>query len=293
MGSMPFRRRMAVAAVGAVAMIALSCDAGENRLRWRRLFRRPSSVGSCTARSGDPDPKPADTAPPSVPPSPDSARSESAAPPVEPKRTEGAGGERSPSDLVKSEPAAAWTAMLEGPPLTLWKPVRFGGEGDVELNENQIVMGMGSSMTGAHFTGDVLRTNYEVDFEARRLEGIDFFCAFTFPVGESYCSFIVGGWAGGIVGLSSIDGNDASQNATTKYMTFKNEQWYRMRVRVTTETIEAWIDDQPVVYQNLAGHRIGTRAEVDPSRPFGFSTWETKGEIRNLRIRAVTPGSSP
>ena len=51
--------------------------------------------------------------------------------------------------------------------------------------------------------------DYEVTLEGKRVAGDDFFCTTTFPVGESFCSFVVGGWHGTVVGLSSIDGMDA------------------------------------------------------------------------------------
>ena len=38
---------------------------------------------------------------------------------------------------------------------------------------------------------------------------------------------------GGVVGLSSIGGFDASENETTQFVEFKNGQWYKIRLRVT------------------------------------------------------------
>ena len=58
-------------------------------------------------------------------------------------------------------------------------------------------------MTGITWTNEVPTNNYEISLEAMRVEGSDFFCALTFPVGNDPCSFIVGGWGGGVVGLSS------------------------------------------------------------------------------------------
>ena len=73
--------------------------------------------------------------------------------------------------------------------------------------------------------------------------GIDFFCGLTFPVKEDFCSFIVGGWAGAVVGLSTIDGLDASENETTKLMRFEKDEWYKIKLRVTFEKIETWINE--------------------------------------------------
>ena len=58
-------------------------------------------------------------------------------------------------------------------------------------------------------------SDYEVTLEAMRVDGNDFFCGMTFPAGKDPCTLIVGGWGGTVVGLSSINGMDASENETT------------------------------------------------------------------------------
>ena len=70
-----------------------------------------------------------------------------------------------------------------------------------------------------------------------RVEGSDFFVGLTFPVRDSHASLIVGGWAGSVVGISSIDGRDASENETTEVMKFKNGQWYKFRLRVRADRL--------------------------------------------------------
>lgn len=196
-------------------------------------------------------------------------------------------GLRSPSDQPDKPPATAWQNLFDGKTLDGWKSTPFGGEGEVFLEDGLMILGIGETLTGVNYTLDVPRTNYEVEIEAMRRKGIDFFCGFTFPVADSYCSFIVGGWAGGVVGLSCIDGLDASQNETTRYMTFENNRWYRIRVRVTPDVIAAWIDDQNVVYQDIRGRKISTRVEVDLSQPFGLATWQTEAAIRSVRLRRL------
>ena len=102
-----------------------------------------------------------------------------------------------------------------------WKSTPFGGEGKVYVKDGAIVMEMGSDMTGVTWTGKPPRSNYEISLEGMRIEGTDFFCTTTFPVGKEYCSLVMGGWGGSIVGLSSIDSYDASENATTKIDRFQ------------------------------------------------------------------------
>ena len=132
------------------------------------------------------------------------------------------------------------------------------------------------------------RSNYEVSLEAMKLEGSDFFCGLTFPVGKSACSLIVGGWGGMVVGLSNVDGADASENETSAGMEFKRDRWYRIRVRVTDDKIEAWIDQEQLVNLETKGKFIGLRhGDINLSLPLGIATYETKAAIRDIRLRRL------
>ncbi|MDP7015720.1 MAG: DUF1080 domain-containing protein [Pirellulaceae bacterium] len=182
----------------------------------------------------------------------------------------------------------AWRKLFDGKTLTDWRVAQFGGEGEVKVQDGFVRMGMGDSLTGITYTGDELPvTNYEIRLDAQRIDGIDFFCGLTFPVKDSHCSFIVGGWAGAVVGLSSIDGLDASENATTKFVNFKTGTWYRMRVRVRDDRIQCWIDDKQIVDQDIDGKKISIRDEVDLSKPLGISAWQTVAGLRNIEIREL------
>ena len=129
--------------------------------------------------------------------------------------------------------------------------------------------------------------NYEISLDAMRVEGSDFFCGLTFLVKEDPCSLIVGGWGGGVVGLSSLDGQDASNNDTTKYMNFDNGRWFAIRVRVMPERIQCWIDNDPVVDVETKDRRISIRPEVEASRPLGIAAWSTKAALKNIRLRKL------
>jgi hypothetical protein len=197
----------------------------------------------------------------------------------------------SPSDDQPDQtaPKEKWTSLFDGKTLAGWKTPKFGGEGKVHVEDGAIVMDTGSNMTGIAWTGDVPRNNYELSLDGKRLEGADFFCTTTFPVGDECCSLVVGGWGGGLVGLSSVNGHDASDNSTSRYVAFKKDQWYRIRIRVTDAAVEAWIDDEQLVNQPRKGYKFGVRAEVEQCRPLGVSTWATKGAVRNIRIRPIEP----
>jgi hypothetical protein len=145
-------------------------------------------------------------------------------------------------------------------------------------------------MTGVTSTRqDLPRTDYELIYEARRLAGIDFFAAATFPVGTSYVTLVNGGWGGNITGLSSLDGADASENETGTSVTFRNGTWYRFRVRVTDAVIRCWVDDKKVIDVAIRDRLLGTRIETRANQPLGFATWETSGVVRKVEMRRLTP----
>lgn len=193
---------------------------------------------------------------------------------------------------AEAKPAAdpyAWKDLFDGKTLKGWKSPNFGGEGKVAVKDGAILLEMGDSMTGITHTGKVPKMNYELAFEAKRVNGNDFFATTTFPVDKSFCSFVVGGWGGGVVGISSIDHFDASENPTTKFVSFKDNQWYRIRVRVTKAKLECWIDDEKQVDFETADHKLSIRMECDLCCPLGISTWCTSAMVRNIRLRNLSP----
>ncbi len=191
------------------------------------------------------------------------------------------------ASAVAADKGAATTRLFDGKSLAGWKKTAFGGEGDVEVKNGRIVMHTGNPMTGITWTGEYPKMNYQVSCQAMRVDGSDFFCGLTFPVGDSPCSFIVGGWGGGVVGLSSLNGSDASENETTKYQEFESGRWYAIRVRVTEDKIEAWIDKRQMVDVETEGVRISIRPEVELSRPLGISCYTTTAALRDIKIRRL------
>jgi len=180
--------------------------------------------------------------------------------------------------------------MFDGKSLTGWKETPFSGHAEVRVENGTLLLAPGKPMTGITWTGEFPRSNYEVRYEAMRVQGNDFFASLTFPVGESYATWVTGGWGGDIIGISSIDGWDASDNETRSYFNFENGRWYSLRLQVTADTIKAWIDDQPVVNVNIAGRKISLRpGEIKLSAPFGFASYNTSGSLRNIEYKTLQP----
>jgi hypothetical protein len=177
------------------------------------------------------------------------------------------------------------TRLFDGETLGQWESTDFGGKGLVYVWDDAIYMAMGNSASGITWKGPLIRMNYELTLEAMRDDGYDFFCGLTFPVGESHCSLILGGWGGSLVGLSSIDGFDASNNETTQFIPFENFTWYQVRLQVTPVRIKVWLDDEEIINVATSGRTISTRPEVNLSKPLGIATWNTIGAVRNIYMR--------
>ena len=182
----------------------------------------------------------------------------------------------------------AWEALFDGKTLKGWKIADFRAKGSVTVTHGELRIGPGEPAAGIVRDGEPpARMNYEIELEAMRTEGHDFFCALTFPVNKDPCTLICGGWGGTLVGLSSIDDLDASENQTATIREFKEKTWYKIRLRVTKSHIIAWIDNKRVIEQELAGRKISIRMEVEPCVPLGISTWYTGSAVRNIRIRKL------
>jgi hypothetical protein len=167
----------------------------------------------------------------------------------------------------------------------------FEDHGPVRIEKDSIVLGAGAPATGIRWTGPFPTDNYEVTLDAMRVEGFDFFCGMTFPVADEPCTLILGGWGGGVVGLSNVDSFSAAENETTLNINFKNGRWYRVRLRVTKPRIQVWIDDEEEIDLEREGHSFDIWIQQEAMKPFGIATWYTKAALRNIRVRRVDPES--
>lgn len=185
------------------------------------------------------------------------------------------------------------TALLES--MDNWEPVVFGGDGEVRFDDGSLVLEMGGPLTGVKYTGDLTELlgedlqPYEITLQAKRVEGLDFFCCLTFPVGtEGHVSLVLGGWSGSTTGISSLDGYDAASNKTSELISYEQDQWYDIRVRVTAEKIDCFLDGKQIVDVKREDYtEFSVRPEVLATVPLGVCTYQTRGDIRNLAVRRL------
>jgi hypothetical protein len=177
------------------------------------------------------------------------------------------------------------TPLFNGSDLSGWRVSDFAGHGDVYVENGELRFGTGAGLTGVTWSGGPPATvNYQIDLDAMKVAGSDFFCGITFPVNEAFCSLIVGGWGGAVVGISSINGADASSNETTDYRRFETGQWYHVRLRVSESKIEVWIDEEQFVDLDYTGKTLSVRADINQSTPLGLSAWQTHTAMKNIVI---------
>ena len=183
----------------------------------------------------------------------------------------------------------AWRDLFDGESLGAFRPTGFAHEEEAWVDGGRIHLELGVTLSGVTWTDPFPTDGYEVEVVAARISGDDFFCGVTFPVEDSHCSLILGGWGGSLCGISSLDGFDASENETTRIESFEPGRDYRATIRVDRGRIAVDVDGSR--WYDLAyadrGLALSVRSEVLPSRPFGVASFATHAAIRSVRLREV------
>ena len=180
-----------------------------------------------------------------------------------------------------------WAPLFDGTSLAGWKQSDFLNPGVAYARDRKLTIPAGEVMSGITWAGDFPKMDYEIRLEAMRAGGSDFFCGLTFPVNDSFASLILGGWGGTVCGISCLDGEDAANNETTTSTNFKNGIWYSVRLRVTKDKLEAWLQNEQIVDADTKDREIGVRIEVEESRPLGLATFQTTAALRNISWRKL------
>ncbi len=182
--------------------------------------------------------------------------------------------------------------LFDGKTLDGWRIIDkfdFRRHGKVFVQDQTILLEQGQPATGISWKGEFPRNNYELRFQAQRVEGSDFFCGLTFPVKEKHCTLILGGWGGSVVGLSNVDSYSAVENETTTAIEFEQKRWYSVRLRVTEQRITVWVDDDKTIDLETRGREFSIYWEQEPVTPLGLVTWNTTGAVRKLQLKRLTP----
>ena len=185
-------------------------------------------------------------------------------------------------------PQPAWQDLFDGRSLDGLERTSFGGEGEVVVENGALLFDFGYPLTGVTVpAAQPPSDRYELEVVAARVDGNDFFCGLTFPVGDAHLTLVLGGWGGAVSGLSSLDGADAANNETRVVRAFEHDRDYTVRLRVTPERVEVDVDDEPLLAADLTGRMLSLRSEVLPCRPLGVCSFSTRARIRALRWRPL------
>jgi hypothetical protein len=172
--------------------------------------------------------------------------------------------------------ADAWRIVTDDP---------FESHGGVNFSVNKLSLAMGKPGTGVNYRGPVPRMNYSISVEAMRTEGEDFFYGLTFPINDQHASLIIGGWGGGVTGISNMGGMSAVENETTGYTPFENDRWYKIKLSVSKKAIRVLLDEREIIQVETAKHQYSVWPQQATMCPLGIATWKTASEIRNLVLQ--------
>ena len=201
--------------------------------------------------------------------------------------------EPSKPETKKEEVAPAKEIILfDGKSLNDWESVDIGASGAVELEGGLMIINQGDSISGAVYkkAASLPMTNYEISLEAKRLEGVDFFCGLTFPVGsvKTCATLVCGGWGGAVTGISNIDNLDASENSTSNFVRYEDNKWYAVKVRVTPENLSVWLDGKHIIDQDLKDKKVSVRpGPIESYLPLSVTSYNTEAAFRNIKMKKL------
>jgi len=183
--------------------------------------------------------------------------------------------------------------LFDGKSLGDWEKVDIGGSGEVSVEDGELVIAQGESVSGAVYkkAKDLPLQNYEISLETMRVEGADFFCGLTFPVGDlkTCLTLVLGGWGGAVTGISNIDGLDASENSTCSFQRFADNTWYKVRLQVTPKELHVWIDGKEVVNVDIEGKKLGVRpGPIESYLPLSLTTYQTRAAYKNIKVTKLS-----
>lgn len=187
----------------------------------------------------------------------------------------------------KTQDPEPWVSLVDADHIKHWKFIDFGGREAYEVKAGVLTVEAGYPLAGFVYSDKFPTDHYELELEAQKVTGTDFFCLVTFPVKDEFCSFVVGGWGGTVSGISCVDQVDASENETKKVRKYEYNRWYKIRIQVTPKRLRCWIDDDPAVDLPLEGVKLSLRTDVDNTKPLSISSFETISQWKNIRFKSL------
>jgi len=192
--------------------------------------------------------------------------------------------------------AAEPLSLFNGKDLSGWKVADLYKGGEIRvLEDGSVLCAKGTPLSGIAYTNPIPKMSYELKLEAKRVEGSDFFAALTIPVETNFCTVIIGGWGGGLCGVSSVNYMDASENMWTRHVPFESNRWYTLRVRVMPNVLQVFLDDQDnrlyharIEYEKPEQFTLRAGSDIDKTAPLGLATFDTVAQWRAFTLTKIT-----
>jgi len=183
--------------------------------------------------------------------------------------------------------------LFNGKDLSGWKVAGFDGGGEIKVQaDGAVSCAEGKPLSGMAYTNPIPTISYELKLEAMRVEGSDFFIGLTIPVEDSFCTVIIGGWGGGLCGVSSVNYMDAADNMWTRHVNFESKRWYKLRVRVMPNVLQVFLDDKTyharIQYEKASVFSLRSGSDIDKTKPLGLATYQTSALWRNFTLTKIT-----
>ena len=128
--------------------------------------------------------------------------------------------------------------------------------------------------------GDPTWSEYEFSFQGKVVNGVHGIKArFHYTSADNYCEFAIGNYSNRLADISfSHDGTWGRNNLYTRPKPIEPGRWYDIKIRVRGADVICSVDGE----EYFAAHDDRfTRGRV------GFSTWDTKAQFRDIKIRAL------
>ncbi|MCL1920426.1 MAG: DUF1080 domain-containing protein [Kiritimatiellaeota bacterium] len=191
--------------------------------------------------------------------------------------------------------AAEPVKLFNGKDLSGWKVVDYEDGGAVKvLPDGTVSCAAGKPLSGIAYTNPVPTMSYELKLEIMRVEGSDFFAGLTIPVGEDFCTVIIGGWGGNLCGVSSVNYMDASESQWSRAVSFENNHWHTLRVRVMPNVLQVFLDEKEktyharIEYEKTSQFSLRAGSDIDKTKPLGLATYQTHAQWRNFTLTKIT-----
>lgn len=232
-------------------------------------------------------PKPVDPDPPTPdPPTPDPPVVIDPPDPVDPE-----------PPLPPFEPLVAgeWRTLFDGEHLGRWEPIDTvdtagGSPGEVTVEGRQILLKPGEPLSGVSWSGPMPAQDFEVTLEAK-VDDAELL-SIAFPIGTDRAAVQLDA-NNRRAGLFSIDGTGLRDDPMAAPFDGAVAGWHQLRIRVTQDHVQAWLNAQPITDQARSGSTFGAPDGYLPLHDLSIFASRGAAALRNIRIRRIDPDDAP